>query len=177
MINAFIRNIIDKIDRKKRNINPVAYWRNKGAIIGEDCYIYSGANLGSEPYLVKIGNHVRINSSVQFVTHDGGVWVLRGIMADLSKADLFGTITVGDNVHIGSGAILMPGVKIGHNCIIGCGAIVTKNIPDNSVAVGVPAKVIESISDYYNKNLEKIVMTKGMSSEEKKEYLLKTFLP
>ncbi len=45
----------------------------------------------------------------------------------------------------------MPGVKIGQRCVIGAGAIVTHDIPDNSIAVGVPAKVISTMEDYANK--------------------------
>lgn len=63
----------------------------------------------------------------------------------------------------------MPGVTIGKNCIIGCGAVVTKNIPDNSVAVGVPARVIETIEEYAEKNAKKVVLTKQMTC--KREFL------
>lgn len=69
----------------------------------------------------------------------------------MEKADLFGTIVVGDNTHIGWNRIIMPNVKIGKNCIIGCGAIVTKDIPDNSITVGIPARVIENSSEYEKK--------------------------
>ena len=144
--------------------------------MGGGCEIYSSANFGSEPYLITIGDHVRINSGVKFVTHDGGVWVLRGMKEDLKNVDMFGGITVGNNVHIGTDAIIMPGVTIGNNCIIGCGAIVTKSIPDNSVAVGVPARVIESIEEYEEKNAHKFVYTKGMAREEKEKYLKENFL-
>lgn len=65
----------------------------------------------------------------------------------------------------------MPNVTIGHNCIIGCGAVVTKDIPDNSIAVGIPARVIEDLDSYYKKNKNKIVMTHHMSAVEKKKYL------
>ena len=44
----------------------------------------------------------------------------------------------------------MPGVTIGSNCVIGCGAVVTHDIPDNSIAAGVPAKVIKSLDEYLN---------------------------
>ena len=50
-----------------------------------------------------------------------------------------------EDCWIGGGAILCPGVKIGHRCIIGAGSVVTKDIPDNSVAVGNPAKVIRKV--------------------------------
>jgi len=55
-------------------------------------------------------------------------------------------ITVGDNVWIGAGVHVMPGVTIGSNVVIGGGSVVVKDIPDNSVAVGNPCKVIRTIS-------------------------------
>lgn len=51
-------------------------------------------------------------------------------------------ITLGDDVWVGAGAIILPGVEIGNGAVIGAGSIVTKNIPPNSVCVGNPAKVI-----------------------------------
>ena len=157
--------------------NPVQYWREKGAKIGDRCELYAGASLGSEPYLITLGNHVRVNSGVSFVTHDGGVWVLRDYLdtPEHEKIDLFGSITVGNNVHIGTNAVIMPGVHIGSDVIIGCGAVVTKDIPDGSVAVGVPAKVVESIDDYAEKNKERFEFTKQLAAQEKKEYLLERY--
>lgn len=55
-------------------------------------------------------------------------------------------ITVGDNVWIGAGVSVMPGVTIGNNVVIGGGSVVVKDIPDNCVAVGNPCKVIRTIS-------------------------------
>lgn len=123
--------------------------------------------------MITIGNHVRITNGVRFVTHDGGVWVLRNL--GLENADIFGKIEIGDNVHIGWNAIIMPNVSIGNNCVIGAGAVVTKSIPDNSVAVGVPARVIESIDEYYTKAQSKSVPTKMLSQEDKKDYLIKKY--
>lgn len=56
-------------------------------------------------------------------------------------------ITVGDNVWIGGGVKVMPGVTIGSNVVIGSGSVVTKDIPDNVVAVGNPCRVIRAITD------------------------------
>jgi maltose O-acetyltransferase len=53
-------------------------------------------------------------------------------------------VVIGDDVWIGRRAIIMPGVHIGKGCIIGAGAVVTKDIPDYSVAAGVPARVVKS---------------------------------
>ena len=125
-----------------------------GGKIGDDCEIYGTAIFGSDPYLVEIGNHVRINDRVNFATHDGGVWVLRHMstLPNYEKIDLFGRIKVGNNVRIGTGATIMPGVTIGNNCIIGCGSIITKNVPDNSAVVGIPERIIEDIWEYEAKN-------------------------
>jgi len=56
-------------------------------------------------------------------------------------------ITVGDNVWIGTGVHVMPGVTIGNNVVIGGGSVVVKDIPDNVVAMGNPCKVIRKITD------------------------------
>lgn len=170
-IKHIFREVRDKL---LRFFCPVKYWKMKGATIGDRCKIYGSASLGSEPYLITIGNHVRINSGVHMVTHDGGAWVLREYVkeADAGKIDIFGRISVGNNVHIGTNAIIMPGVVIGNNVIIGCGAIVTKNVPDNSIAVGIPAKVIEGIDDYICKNKRRFRYTRQLSGDEKKKYLL-----
>lgn len=162
-------------NRMLRKKGMVAYWRAKGAKIGEGCSIHANATLGSEPYLVEIGNHVRINTNVHILTHDGGLWVLRGMKKEYSDCDLFAPVKIGDNVHVGTGATVMPGVTIGSNCIIGCDAVVTRDVPDDSIAVGVPARVIKTIGEYEEKNRDRFVKTKGMSAVQKREFLEKMF--
>ena len=114
-----------------------------------------GCNYGSEPYLITLGNYVRISGFVQFVTHDGGSWVFRreGKYKDIVH---FGRIKIGNNVFIGTHAIIMPDVVIGDNVVIGAGAVVTKKIPSNTVAVGVPAKPIMTIDEYAKKMMDKL---------------------
>lgn len=169
---SLLKSISDRLLQRK---DPANYWRNKGANIGEGGEIYPSASFGSEPYLITIGKNVRINNGVRLITHDGGVWVLRHLKQEYHDVDMFGEIVVGDNVHIGTNAMIMPGVHIGSNCIIGCGAIVTKDIPDNSVAVGVPARVIETIEEYELKHVNDFDHTKKMSAEERKNYLLSKY--
>lgn len=143
--------------------------RQQGMVIGEECDINKTALFGSEPYLITMGNGVRVTGGACFITHDGGLWVTRRLGLTDERADKFGKIVIGDNTNIGLNSIIMPGVTIGKNCIIGCGAVVTKNIPDNSVAVGVPARVIETIEEYAEKNAKKVVLTKQMTC--KREFL------
>ena len=145
-----------------------------GAKIEQDCEIYRNVSFGSEPYLIKIGDNVRITEGVKLITHDGGVWTLRK-MGLLENADIFGKIEIGDNVHIGMNAIIMQNIKIGKNCIVGCGAVVTKDILDNSIAVGIPAKVIKTIDQYYKDHKEVVDFTKHMSKEDKKLYILEKY--
>lgn len=64
-------------------------------------------------------------------------------------------IKIGNNVWIGEGVIIMPGVNIGDGCVIGAHSIVSKSIPNNSVAVGTPAKVIKQYN-FETKHWEKV---------------------
>lgn len=121
-----------------------------GGVLGRNCVIYADVEFGSEPYLIHIGDNCRITNGVRFVTHDGGLWTLRNQGKISSHYGKFGPINVKNNVHIGWNAIIMPGVTIGNNCVIGCGAVVTHDIPGNSIAAGVPARVIKSLDEYLN---------------------------
>lgn len=143
-------------------------------ILGCNCEIYPKVSFGSEPYLITIGDNVRVTNGVAFITHDGGLWVLRNT-GQLKNADSFGRIEVGNNVHIGINATILPGVTIGDNVVIGVGSVVTKDIPSNSVAAGIPARVIETLDDYYNKKKDNVYFTKNMDPKDKKKYLLNKF--
>lgn len=111
---------------------------------------------------------MRITRGVSITTHDGGIWVLRRMHPELAEMDRFGKVKIGDNCHIGMNATIMPGVTIGKNCIVGAGAVVTHDIPDNSVVVGVPARVIETVEGYMEKNKKDFLPTKGLGFEEKR---------
>lgn len=139
--------------------------------IGENCEIYKNVSFGSEPFLIEIGDNVRLTEGVRLTTHDGGVWVIRNLFSE-GNAGRFGKIRIGSNVHIGINTIIMPNVNIGDNVVIGAGAIVTKDIPNNVIAVGVPAKPIKSIEEYYTKNKDSyIYLDSSFSESQKKEYL------
>lgn len=67
-------------------------------------------------------------------------------------------VTIGDNVWIGGNAVILPGVTIGNNVVIGAGSVVSKDLPDNVIAVGSPCRVIREITEddrkYYYKDRE-----------------------
>ena len=127
--------------------NPIQYARKIGVLVGEDCRFISMPDFGSEPYLIEIGNHVTISADVAMITHDGGTWCVRN-KEKYKGIFKYGKIIVKDNCFIGMRSIIMPGVTIGKNSIVAAGAIVTKDVPENSVVAGVPAKVIKNTMDY-----------------------------
>lgn len=143
--------------------------RKKGVKIGEGCRLYSN-NFGSEPYLIEIGNHVTITNGVQFITHDGGVWVFRE--NKLPNADIVGKIKIENNCFVGTNTIILPNVVIGENSIVAAGSIVTKSVPKNSVVAGVPARVIKDTDEYYEGIKNKVINTKNLDSESKKTIIL-----
>jgi acetyltransferase-like isoleucine patch superfamily enzyme len=162
-------------NRLIQNPNSRAKFFKNIVKMGEDCQIFSKVEFGSEPYLIELGNKVKITSGVKFITHDGGMYVLRN-MGISPNADKFGRIVIGNNVFIGWDTIVMPNVRIGDNCVIGAGSVVTKDIPSDSVVAGVPARVLCSINKYYEKNKHLIDNTKHMSDKEKKKYIHKKYI-
>lgn len=146
---------------------PIWYARKIGVQVGEGCRLIN-VSFSTEPYLITLGNHVSATRT-RFETHDGGVWVFR---ADHPRIDIVRPISVGDNVFLGHGCTLLPGVTIGDNVVIGAGAVVSRDIPSNSVAVGVPARVIKSLEDYRTKVLSEGIETKHLTAQAKRSYLL-----
>lgn len=118
-----------------------------------ELHIYGQVNWSTEPWIITIGKNVHITDGMRFITHDGGTLLFRDTISDL---EITKSIIVGNNVYIGTNVMIMPGVTIGNNVVIGAGAIVTKDILDNSVAVGVPAHVIKTIDEYFKKYKTKL---------------------
>ena len=105
---------------------------------------------------ITIGNNVLIASNVQIYTATHPVNISDRLLDNWSYNNphaFFNTyalpVTIEDNVWIGGGVIILPGVTIGKNSVIGAGSVVNKSIPPNSLAVGNPCKVIRKIN---NKN-------------------------
>jgi maltose O-acetyltransferase len=92
---------------------------------------------------ITIGDDVQIGPNVQLLTPT------HPIEAEARRAKWEGSqpITIGDNVWLGGGAVVLPGVAIGENTVVGAGSVVTRDLPANVVAVGNPARVIRRLSD------------------------------
>lgn len=88
---------------------------------------------------VVIGEGTLINTRVS-IHHD----TIIGSFCDIAPSvTLLGGVSIGNNTFIGGGSIILPKIKIGNNVVIGAGSVVIKNIPDNVVVVGNPAKIIK----------------------------------
>jgi len=143
--------------------------------MGKNVQIYGG-NLGmwsTEPFLITLGNNVYITDGCKFITHDGGTLILRNEIPDL---ELTAPIVVGSDVYIGLHTLILPGVTIGNRVIIGAGSVVTRDIPDNSVAVGVPARVIKTVDEYLAVARQRSLHLGHLSAREKEKALRAYFL-
>lgn len=94
---------------------------------------------------ISIGDNVTFAPRVHILAHDASTKVF------LNHTRVANTI-IGNNVFVGAGAIVLPGVTIGNNVVIGAGSIVAKDIPDNSVAMGNPARVVKSLDAFLDEH-------------------------
>ena len=155
-------------------VNPALYAKKIGVNLKGTVYIY-GAKVGmfgSEPWLITLGNNVHITGDCQFINHDGSTLILRKTVPDL---EITAPIEIGDNVFIGYRSLILAGVKIGKGSIIGAGSIVNKDIPENSVAVGNPCKVIKTTDELLDKLKPLSLKIGHLKAKEKEKELKKIF--
>lgn len=144
---------------------PIKYAEKVGVNFTKgELHLYGNVEWSTEPWIISIGKNVHITNGVKFITHDGGTLLFRKEIPDL---EITKPITVGNDVYIGNDAIILPGVNIGNRVVIGAGAVVSKDIPDNSVAVGVPARVIKTADEYLEKLKRESLHVGDLSGEEK----------
>lgn len=136
---------------KDPKISEKAFVAKNATVIGdvtveEDANIWFGAAIRGDMDSIYIGKGSNVQDNA--VVHvDKGFPVRIGENVTIGHGAIVHGCTVGDNVLVGMGAIILNGAKIGDNCIIGAGATVTQNkeIPANSLLVGCPAKVIREV--------------------------------
>lgn len=141
--------MIQKI-KKMFRMNTIKHYRKKGASIGENCEFYNAFLDNGRPYLIEIGNNVTLTNCT-ILTHDASC-------KKYVKKVKVGKVIIGDNTFVGWGAIVLPNVKIGKNCIVGAGCVVCKDIPDNSIVVGNPCKIVGDTNSFkkkHEKNMKK----------------------
>lgn len=120
---------------------PVFCDHGNGLHIGEHTFINSGCTFldGADIF---IGRHVLIGPNCQFYTPNHPMdYRLRR-----DDVETCHPIRIGDDSWLGGGVVVLPGVTIGARCVIGAGSVVTRDIPDDSVAVGNPARVVRRLA-------------------------------
>lgn len=115
--------------------------------IGEFCAINESATI-TDPEYVSIGNNVTLGTC-SLIGHDASINVIN--RAYNKRLDSVGAITIGNNVFVGHGAILLPGTSIGDNCIVAAGSVVTGIVQAGSIVGGVPARIICSMEEHVKK--------------------------
>lgn len=170
---SFLRKCYRKVYRVVADlIDKNIYARKVGVNLPQEgVKIYGNIDWGTEPWLITIGHNVHLTNDIRFINHDGGTLLFRDRVPDL---EITKPITIGDNVYVGNNVLFLPGVTIGCNVIIGAGAVVSRNIPDNSVAVGVPARVIKTADEYFEK-IQRESLHLGDLKYEEKDAALKRF--
>jgi len=122
-------------------VRPPFYCDYGGNIVaGDNLYINYDCTI-LDCNMVYLGNNVLLAPKVQIYT----AYHPTDPQVRLSGKELAAPITIGDNVWLGGGVIVCPGVSIGNNVTIGAGSVVTKDIPNNAVAVGNPCRVIKTV--------------------------------
>jgi maltose O-acetyltransferase len=169
------RLLASKIYRFFYPIDNVTMYKKMGVKIGNNCKIMSEVMIDYSHYwLINIGNNITLAPRVHILAHDAST------KNDLNYTKI-GLVEIGDNVFVGAGSIIMPGVTIGKNSVIGAGSVVTKSIPENSVAAGNPCKIIYKYDEYIEKQkslinpencFDESYTTRGNLTETKKKEMI-----
>lgn len=147
-----IKRVAARIYNRSSSERFVKYLRSNGVVVGDNVLFrepFTTTIDMTRPSLITIGHDVDINENFTIMTHDFSNFVFRNYYHDFVSCS--GRVTIGNNIYFGRDVTILKGVSIGNNCIIGLGSVVTKDIPDNSVACGIPCRVISSLDDYFKK--------------------------
>ena len=144
-IKSIIGRILVKLGLTKPfDYSSVEALRARGVTIGENVHILNTNIDFGHGFLVSIGNNVTL-TGVHILAHDASTQIPLGV----SKV---GRVTIGDEVFVGVGTIILPNSRIGSRVIIGAGSVVSGTIPDNCVAAGNPARVICGYDEYVERH-------------------------
>lgn len=143
----------------------------RGLKVGKDFNRQQGCFIDpTHAWLIEIGNNVTFSIRVTVLAHDASTKK----SLDYTK---IGRVKIGDNVFVGANTTILPNVKIGNNSVIGANSLVVKDVPENCVVAGNPARTICSLDDFKIKNKNKMTANntfdedytmRGNLTEEKK---------
>lgn len=148
---AILLELLGEIGENVSIDTPFHCNRGKNIFLGSNVIINMNCTFVDDKP-IHIGNNVLIASNVQIYTASHPVLPQERLVPDWKErgTTFFRTyalpVEIGDNVWIGGGCVILPGVVIGENSVIGAGSVVNRSIPANSVALGSPCRVIRSFS-------------------------------
>ena len=129
---------------------PTSYFIKRGMRVGKNFNRQSGTRLDpSHCWLISIGNDVTLANKVQILAHDDSLRVYTGFSR-------VGRVIIGDRVFVGANSTILMNTKIGNDVIVAAGSVVTKDIPDDSIVAGVPARIIGKTSEYLDREKSRI---------------------
>lgn len=116
--------------------------RRAGVRIGQRVSLQPGVVLDeSHGWLITIGDDVTLAPRVVVLAHDASTKRALGFTR-------VGRVDIGDRTFVGGNSVILPGVRIGSDCVIGAGSVLSRDVPDGSVAAGNPARVLGATADY-----------------------------
>lgn len=139
-LNFYYKNIFKSFGKKARIYGKIHIIKPENIFLGENSTLNEGCVLNAREK-IQIGKNVHI-SAYSFLLTAG---LEKNLNTQQNRDHFAAQIIIEDGVWIGAQAIILPGVRIGKNSIIGAGAVVTKNVPQNVIMAGVPAKQIGKI--------------------------------
>lgn len=146
--------IIGNNFKVRENIRLEAIKNYRGMTFNPLISIGNNVNMGIDCHIgainsIKIGDNVLMGNRVIITDHNHGNGSYEELGVFAVERNLFskGGVEIGNNVWIGDGVAILPGTVIGDNSVIGVNSVVNKNIPPNSMAAGIPAKVIRVVKE------------------------------
>ena len=149
--NRILKELLAEIGEGTFMLGPIRFHYGCHTIIGDHCFMNFNFTVQDDAR-VTIGNHNNFGPNVTIVTpmhpmlgeERRGMVCSDGVERFLCYAK---PVMIGNDCWFGANVVVCPGVTIGDNCVIGAGSVVTRDIPSNSFAAGVPAKVIRQITE------------------------------
>ncbi len=145
-----MKKTFKRILRALRGEQDIEKLKKRGLKMGKGCTIMGGVIIDpSHCWHITLGDNVTLAPNVHVLAHDASTKFFLGYTRVANTS-------IGDNVFIGAGSIVLPGVSIGNNVVIGAGSVVATDIPDDTVAVGNPARVVKTLKAFLGNNKQKM---------------------